>query len=155
MMLIIMDFTPSEAVRLLIQKTDKKFCYKQLLELGQLICSAGISDVFKPVKQGKELQKWITQHKYWTLKYYSALFDWVKVNIRLQSGTETKFKKIYKDLCSATHYIDIPQSAVLRYRNGYDCEYINNSELPIGIVTEEYRKYIDWKFKKGIENAEN
>lgn len=52
MMLIILDKNPLKSAELVPDKIK----FKQLIELGQLICSAGISDVYKPIKQGKELE---------------------------------------------------------------------------------------------------
>ena len=48
--------------------------FKQLLELCQLICSAGISDVYKKVNQGKELQEWVRNNKLWISRYFTYLF---------------------------------------------------------------------------------
>ena len=58
-MLIITDKNPYKAAGWLLDNTNKNFCFKQLLELSQLVSSTGISNVYKPVKQGKELQAWI------------------------------------------------------------------------------------------------
>ena len=55
MMFIICDKSPDKAVDWLVENTNKQFVWKQLLELCQLICSAGFSNEFRKLKQGKEL----------------------------------------------------------------------------------------------------
>lgn len=48
-------------------------------------------------------------------------------------------------------------TAIFRYRKGYECEYESNLELPIDVAVEEYKKYLNWKFKgkfKICQNAE-
>ena len=63
MMLIITSPNPKEAVDWLVENTDKRFCCKQLLELCQLLASAGITDKMDALDNGKEIQKWITNIK--------------------------------------------------------------------------------------------
>ena len=75
-MLIITDKKPEKAVNYLVNKTNKNFCFKQLLELAQLICSANISNVYKQVPQGKQLQEWIKENKLWTYRFYTTLLFW-------------------------------------------------------------------------------
>ena len=74
MFLLILSTNPRDACNLLPQKIR----FKQLIELSQLICSCGISNIYKPVKQGKELQEWILKNKYWVYMYYSRLFFCLK-----------------------------------------------------------------------------
>lgn len=54
-MLLILDKNPILAANLV----PSKLKFKQLLELSQLICSAGISGVYKKIPQGKEIQNCI------------------------------------------------------------------------------------------------
>ena len=49
MMFIILDSCPIQAV----YKLPEKIRFKQLIELAQLICSAGFSDIYKKIPQGK------------------------------------------------------------------------------------------------------
>ena len=102
MMLIITDKDPYKSAQLLIASTNKNFVFKQLLELGQLICSAGISSVFKPVKQGKELQEWIRNNLYFTYRFYEHLQVWVYQNINLKHETIMKISEIK---CDLFHYL--------------------------------------------------
>lgn len=34
-----------------------------------------------------------------------------------------------------------------RYKQGYKCDYNTDAELPIETACNEYKKYLDWKFK--------
>ena len=74
MMLIILDKDPVKSAQLLPDKIK----FKQLIELCQLICSAGISNVYKPIKQGKHLQNWILKNPIWTKKFAIALYELCK-----------------------------------------------------------------------------
>lgn len=171
MMLIIADKSPDKAVEWLIQNTDKNFCWKQLLELGQLVCSAGISDVYKPIKQGKELQEFCKEHIEWIYYYYENLYVWCKNNVKLQARTQTRLSEIRADIflkcdvykkkhkvINSGHRVGFEIElapirydliiAIWRYSKEYESEYPTNSELPIDVAVAEYKKYIDWKFKK-------
>ena len=171
MMLIIADKDPKLAVDYLVEHTNKNFAFKQLLELGQLVSSCGISDVYKKVNQGKELQEFCKQYIEWIYYYYENLCVWCKNNIKMQQRTKTRISEIRADIfikcevykkkhkiIDSGHRIgfeielapiiyDLP-SAIFRYKQGYECEYKSNSELPIDIATVEYKKYLNWKFKK-------
>lgn len=148
MMLIICDKSPDKAVEWLIKNTNKKFCWKQLLELCQLLAGCGITDKMKSIRQGKAIQKWIIKYKWWTLRYFNALFDWAKMNVQLSVDTMAKLNKIHTDLCTSTCWIDIPDTAIWRYSKDYKNDYENNSELPINECCAQYRKYLDWKFER-------
>ena len=66
MMLIIADKSPQKNFEYLVENTNKNYIFKSLLELAQLVCSCGYSEVYKPIKQGKEIQEWIKNNKLWT-----------------------------------------------------------------------------------------
>lgn len=146
MFLLILDKNPYKAAELIPDRLK----FKQLLELGQLICSAGISDVYKPINQGKELQEWVKKYKFWVLRYFSILFDYAKMNLDLKCETIIKISKIYKDLCTKTCWVDIPQTAIFRYVKEYAemTEYESNSELPIDVAISEYKRYLEYKEKE-------
>lgn len=154
MMLIITDKNPYKSAGWLLDNTNKNFCFKQLLELAQLICSAGISNVYKPVKQGKELQTWILKHKLWTYRFFTALYIWCTGSVKCKPKTLKDLSNIRNDLLdSLDHYKRCckPKTAIFRYKEGYNSDYVTNSELPFDICVEEYKKYIiDYKLKKGI-----
>jgi len=150
MMFIIADKSPDKAVEWLIQNTDKNFCWKQLLELGQLVCSAGISDVYKPIKQGKELQEWIKDNRLWVYRFISYLWIKVVANVNLKPKTTLDLYKIRNDLFDSIKKkkrITYPKTAIWRYSKDYESEYPTNSELPIEVVCELYKKYL-FEFKR-------
>ena len=152
MMLIIAEKSPYKAAAWLQDNTSNNFCFKQILELAQLICSTGISNVYKPVKQGKEIQAWILKHKLWVSRFYTALLFWCMGHIECKPKTLKDLHQIGYDLWdSMKHYkrCNTPKTAIFRYKEGYVSEYPTNSELPIDVCIEEYRKYIaEYKFKK-------
>ena len=150
MMLIICDKTPQGAVDYLVKHTNENFVFKQLLELGQLICSAGISDVYKPIKQGKELQEFCKEHIEWIYMFFNELFIWAEKNIKMSETTHEKLCAIRLDIyfnLTKTEWTE-PKTAIFRYVKEYAefTEYESNSELPIEVVTELYKEYIKWKF---------
>ena len=154
MMLIICDKSPDKAVDWLVENTNKQFVWKQLLELCQLICSAGYSDVFKPLKQGKELQNWVGKNITWVKSYGEALLEYCIKNVKLRFETYKKIRLILSGLGHPIWVLPI-KTAIWRYSREYSSEYPTNSELPIEVVTELYRKYItEFKFKKSeVSNA--
>ena len=150
MMLIVVDKKPNKAVDYLIKHTNKNFCFKQLLELGQLICSCGISDVYKKINQGKLLQEWIKKNKLWIYRFMTCLWIEVVKNINIKPKTMLDLYKIRQSLFDSIEHkkrITYPKTAIFRYKKGYECEYESNSELPIDVAVEEYKKYLEWKFK--------
>ena len=150
MMLILCSDIPKENVEYLIKHTNKNFVFKSLLELLQLVCSAGISDVFRPLQQGIKLREWILEHKSWTYWYCMFLYDYCIYNLNLKFATIYKIKTIIRDLHNSTNVfiVEMPSHAIFRYKQGYKSKYETNSELPIYECCKEYKKYIDWKFKK-------
>lgn len=143
-MLVLCSDIPKENVKYLIEHTNKNFVFKSLLEVLQLVCSAGISDVFCPLKQGKLLQKWVLEHKSWTYWYIMFLYKYCVENLNMKFETIYKFKTIIRDLHNSTDVftIEMPSHAIFRYKQGYESEYETNSELPIDICCEEYKKYL-------------
>lgn len=149
MFLLILSTNPREACNLLPQKIR----FKQLIELSQLICSCGISNVYKPVKQGKELQEWILKNKYWVYMYYSRLFFWVLKNTNIKPMTVYNLTSIKNDLMRSAKFDNpIITTAIFRYSKGYECmtKYKTNTELPIRECIKEYKKYVEWKKLKGV-----
>ena len=147
MMLIICDKNPYIATNYLYHHTNKNFWFKQLLELAQLICSCGYSDVYKPIKQGKAIQAWIKDNKEWVAAYFSdLLYCYAYHQIKMKPKTFDDLQGIYNSINDETDYIE-PKTAVFRFKQGYVCDYTTNSELPIETACNEYKKYLDWKFK--------
>ena len=156
MFLLILDKNPYKAAELIPDRLK----FKQLLELCQLICSAGISEVFKPIKQGKELQEWVKNNRVWTYWFAMFLYDYCLHNLNLKIETIMKIKKIIRDLHNSiyiTKETEYPKTAIFRYVKEYAefTEYQTNSELPIYIAVNEYKKYIEWKEKQRIHRRNN
>ena len=153
MMLIILDKNPLESAKLVPDKIK----FKQLIELGQLICSAGISDVYKPIKQGKELQKWVIKNARWVLAYYYALLLHCITLYNLKFQTALNLTDIFvhlQEYCETNKLKrkDI-ESAIFRYVQEYNCDIPSKTELPIDECIQEYKKYAQWKGEKwGVVN---
>lgn len=150
MMLIITSVNPYMAAEFLIDNTNKNFCFKSLLEIAQLISSCGISNVYREVKQGKMLKEWIKQNVSWVYRFYCSLFLWCLKNINLKDKTKKDLLQIENDLFNHLDGNLIPKTAIWRYSKEYESEYPTNSELPIDICVEEYKKYLEWKFNDKI-----
>ena len=54
MMLIITNKDPYKNAKYIAEHTNKNFLFKSLLELGQLVCSCGISSTFEKLIEGKK-----------------------------------------------------------------------------------------------------
>ena len=151
MFLLVLDKDPIKSAKLVPDKIK----FKQLIELCQLICSAGISDVYKPIKQGKELQEWVSKNKGWCYHYFSSLLNYSAIYAKLKAETYSKLATIRWDLRSSTilnpndFYVE---TAIFRYSKDYECmtKYKTNTELPIRECVKEYKKYVEWKKIKGV-----
>ena len=151
MMLLILDENPILAANLV----PNKLKFKQLLELSQLICSAGISGVYKKIPQGKEIQNWILENPAWVYRYFDTLFIYCVDLPNIKHKTVKAFKQIMHDLhwhvkFNGRIYIP-PQTAVFRFSKDYITDYLNNVTLPISKCVEEYKKYVQWKKNKGVK----
>lgn len=147
MFLLILDKNPYKSVELIPDRLK----FKQLLELGQLICSAGISDVYRPVNQGKKLQAWIKENVYFTFCMYDSLMTWCVRNINLKTKTLKDFCNIrdglYCFLTRAKRSSKVTTNGIFRYIKEYKpfTRYNTNTQLPIEECVKEYKKYINWK----------
>ena len=160
MMLIIAEKNPEDNFKYITEKTNKNFVFKSFMELAQLICSSGISNIYKPVKQGKELQKWIKENPLWVFRYYSRLWFWCCAYIKMSTKTLYDTYMIKDALCELVRgkkRITYPKTAIFRYKKGYVSKYKSNSELPLEECCKAYREYIEtFKFPvKEIENEGN
>ena len=145
MFLLVLDRDPILAV----QKVPARLKFKQLIELGQLICSAGISSVYKRVQQGKAIQSWILRNPKWVLSYFTCLFEHVKSTCNLKEESVDNLNSIMNslsDYCKNSKASSKIETAIFRYSKNYsNTRYFTDSELFIDIASEEYRKYVDWK----------
>ena len=155
MMLIICSDKAVDSVEYIIDHTNKRFVWKQMLELCQLLATCGVTERMKPLKQGKQICEWIKREENisFVFIYYCYLLNYCKYNIKMLPETYFKMLRISDDLLEKVLKTKKPYSpiktAIFRYKKGYECEYASNSELPIDIAIEEYKKYLEWK-EKGI-----
>lgn len=118
-----------------------------LVELGQLVCSCGLSDVYKPIKQGKELQAWVNTHRAYTYSYFDKLLRWSKSHINMKPDTLSKLEQIGSDLADSIGKVadKEPTHAYFRYAKEYSCSVASKTLLPIDDCIAEYKKYLEWK----------
>lgn len=151
MMLLILDENPILAANLV----PSKLKFKQLLELSQLICSAGISGVYKKISQGKEIQNWILENPAWVYRYFDTLSIYCVDLPNIKHKTVEDFKQIMHDLYWYVVFNGkiciLPQTAIFRFSKDYTTDYLNNVTLPISKCVEEYKQYVQWKKNKGVK----
>lgn len=152
MMLIVLDKDPVEAVDKLVKETPKRFYFKQLIELGQLVCSAGVSNEYKKVNRGKEIQDWIRRNPLWVYAYFNQLRRACLTSVNLADHTKESLSRINAALVNIVHgdsscYEDT-KTAVFRYSKEYKISVPTNTELPIDAVTKLYYNYIKWKLER-------
>lgn len=140
MQLYILDKNPIISAQMI----PDKYKFKMLIELGQLICSAGLSNVYKPIKQGKELQDWVKEHKIWAYKYHLELLRWSIKHINMEIQTKIRLACIRWDLFDSCYNKDElkPISAYFRYAKEYKCNIPSKTLLPIEQCIAEYKKYL-------------
>lgn len=152
MMLLITSSNPIIAA----SQVPDKLKFKQLLELCQMFCSLGYSDTYKPIKQGKKLQAWISKNKLWCQLYADHLYYWCLTHINMKQKTINDIRKIinlkdtYELLTNPDVEIPYAKTAVFRYINTYKSKYMTNTELPINEAITEYEAYIKWKETKTL-----
>lgn len=146
MQLYILDKDPVVSAQMI----PDKYKFKMLIELGQLICSAGLSNVYKPIPQGKELQQWVKDNTLWTYKYFYELFSWSIDNIKMKEDTNTKLMILKWDLWGNRFLrqdLITPSHAYFRYASAYQCVIPSKTLLPIEVCIEAYKEYLKWKIK--------
>lgn len=142
MQLYILDKDPIKSAQLV----PDKYKFKMLIELGQLICSAGISDAYKRIPQGKELQEWVSNNTAWTYFYYKELYYWCINNINMKESTIYNIKIILNSIYNPVYcYLQEPTRAYFRYAKEYECNVPSKTLLPIEDCISEYKKYLEWK----------
>ena len=143
MQLLILDTNPIISASLV----PNKYKFKMLIELGQLLASAGLTNVYKPIKQGKELQTWVSSHRHYTYSYFDKLFRWSKSHVNMSSETIAKLEQIQTDLLNQLGKVaeKVPTHAYFRYAKEYKCDVPSKTLLPIEDCIAEYKKYINYK----------
>lgn len=158
MMFLVLAKTPIGAVDYLLEHTSRKYLKVQIKELCQLICSAGYSDVYDKIPQGKEIQNWIKANhtnELYVWYYLSYAFHMLYVpGFGDAYDVPEKQRQIFDDFTEKitlkdwdkTNATDI-QTAIFRYQKEYESPYPTNIELDIDTAVKEYRKYLNWKIK--------
>ena len=83
MMLIICSEKPSRAAHLVPDRLK----FKQVLELCQMVCSCGYSNIYKKVPQGKAIQEWIKKNPAWVKTYGLCLYLYCLNNVNMSKKT--------------------------------------------------------------------
>ena len=78
MMFLVLDEIPTNSVNYLLEHTNEKYLKKQILELLQLICSAGYSDVYKKILSEKDIMKCVPRHSGGT--NINCIYNWMSEN---------------------------------------------------------------------------
>ena len=150
MMLLVLHENPYEAAI----RVPKQYKHKQLLELMQMI-SWIVDFGYKQLPTGKKIKEWIVKNIDWTYVYAKTLFQ--DKDLNLKQETRIKYKCLLDLLLlkGETYIVPNAKTAIWRYSKEYESEYPTNSELPIEVVTELYKKYItEFKFKKSeVQNV--
>lgn len=157
MMFLVLARTPLSSVDYLLNHTNEKYLKKQILELMQLICSAGYSDVYKKIPQGKAIQNWIKasnnneMYVYFYINYafyllYNDIYNFIPDNQQKIFTDYANKMDLNWDQCEANNI----KTAIFRYQKQYKeyTTYDTNIELPIDICINEYRKYLKWKIEQ-------
>lgn len=138
MMLIVLDKNPIIAADLV----PKNIRHKQLLELMQML-SCVVNFGYKQIPQGKEIKEWISNHKIWVLNYAERLLRYLSKEQKLKEKTKIKYNCILNLLwLQCLKGENYPTTAILRYKEGYECKYPTNTELPINEAVEIYNDYV-------------
>lgn len=152
MFLLVLSSNPVEAAMLV----PKRYQHKQLLELMQML-SCVVNFGYEKLPNGKEIKKWIEKNPDWTYMYAKILMQ----NVNLTEETKIKYKCLIDLLnlkCPKRLCVPNATTAIFRYVKEYAefTEYNSNSELPIDVAIEEYRKYIikkeEWYNEKRKRN---
>lgn len=149
MQLYILDKNPVFSANKLILAMGYKYSFKMLIELGQLICSAGYSDAYKPIPQGKVFQEWIKKHDIWTWGYFNKLIHSMAFSgMDIKDETYARLYKIRRDLEERLSGELEIHEAPFRYAKEYKSDIPTDTILNIDECIREYYKYIDWKNSK-------
>lgn len=145
MMLIILDKDPVKAVELI----PNKIKHKQLIELCQMLSTINDDGVYKLIKQGKAIMEWIKLHRSYVYAFAMQICYWSLKNINISLVSREKIFSILKqfEMDLDTNYVI--KTAIFRYQKEYtDTKYATDSELPIDVAIEEYKRYVAWKKTK-------
>jgi hypothetical protein len=150
MQLYILDRDPNVSAQKLVDNMGYKYSFKMLIELGQLICSAGLSDTYKKIPQGKAQQEFVGRHKCYIFNYFAALKKLcLNSEMNIKPETKTKLTNIGLDILYKTTRKDCIEpplvEAPFRYSKDYVCNISTDTWLPIDECIKCYEDYIEWK----------
>lgn len=146
MQLYILDKNPNISASMI----PDRYKFKMLIELGQLICSSGISNIYKTIPQGKELQAWVFSYRPYVYQYFETLLDWSRNNIRCKEETLEKLEAIKNDLFKSLYelpYVE-PNFAFFRYSERYTSDVKSGTLLSLDECINHYKQYLIWKEDK-------
>lgn len=122
---------------------------KELIEVNNLICSAGISSVFKGTAENKVLIEWVKRNSRYIFFYYTRLIQWAHNKGRVPYQTYIKLRSVREDLSFFMQYNNCteesPKSIVFSYDSNYESPIPNNTEVPTLKGIHLYREYLTWK----------
>ena len=147
MFLLILDKDPIKAAQLIPDKLK----FKQLLELCQLICGAGYSNVYKKINQGKEIKTWIVRNPIWVKKYALTLYELCKNIVNMSIKTQKDFIDIISSIPYEMYKDKQPCNGIFRYSKNYISNYVSNVELPIDECIKQYKEYVAWKVENKVK----
>ena len=143
--MIVLSTDSNTSVRLI----PKHLRIKELIEVNNLICSAGISNVFKGTAKNKVLIEWVKRNSRYIFFYYTRLIQWAWNNNRVPYKTYVKLKSVREDLSFFMQYNNCteesPKTIVFSYDSNYKSPIPNNTEVPTLKGIHLYREYLAWK----------
>lgn len=160
MQLYLLHRNPVMTSQILLKHLGGGYTHTMLKELCQLISSALISEgveddcLYKPVAQGKELQKFILANKAWVFLYGEGFMRAVRHNTKTSWSTLMKYRRILDKLWDSQEEPAkpsgniFPKEGYFRYSEAYTCEVPSKTLLDIDSCIDQYRKYLEWKISK-------
>lgn len=143
--MLVLSTSPSISVRLI----PMHLRVKELIEVTNLICSAGISSAFKGTIENEVLTEWIKQNSRYIFLYFTRLIQWAWGKNRMPYKTYAKLKPVRKDLSFFMQYNNCteesPKTIVFSYNSDYKSPIPNNTEVPTLKGIHLYREYLAWK----------
>lgn len=143
--MLVLSTSPSISVRLI----PMHLRVKELIEVTNLICSAGISSAFKGTIENEVLTEWIKQNSRYIFLYFTRLIQWAWGKNRMPYKTYAKLKSVRKDLSFFMQYNNCteesPKTIVFNYNSDYKSPIPNNTEVPTLTGIHLYREYLAWK----------
>lgn len=143
--MLVLSTDSNTSVRLI----PKHLRIKELIEVNNLVCSAGISNVFKGTAKNEVLIEWVKRNSRYIFFYYTRLIQWAWNNNRVPYQTYAKLKSVREDLSFFMQYNNCteesPKTIVFSYDSNYKSPVPNNTEVSTLKGIHLYRDYLAWK----------